>query len=62
MTIEELLKDKSEGFRLTDYYRWLVWNLSDQWEVFEQPYGKRAWSIYCGESLEKALEILRERR
>lgn len=58
MTIEELLKDKNSDYRLTNYWRWLVWNSDNQWEVFVQPYHKQGRSIYCGNSLENALEIL----
>jgi len=58
MTIEELLKDKSGDFRLTNYRIWLVWNSNNEWQVFEQPYHKTGRSIYCGDSLEKALEFL----
>lgn len=58
MTIEELLKDKNSDYRLTNYRRWLVWNSDNQWEVFEQPYHKQGRSIYCGDSLERALEFL----
>ena len=58
MTIEELLKDEAGDFRLTNYRKWLVWNSEGLWEVFQQPYYKRGRSIYCGNSLEKALEAL----
>ena len=58
MTIEELLKDKSGDFKLTNYRIWLVWNSNNEWQVFEQPYHKQGRSIYCGNSLERALGFL----
>lgn len=57
MTIEELLKDKTENFILTSYRRWLVWD-EEKWEVYEQPYHKQGQRIYCGDLLEEALKVL----
>ena len=59
MTIEELLKDGSEDYRLTNYRRWLIWNSDGLWQVFVQPYHKQGRSIYCGDSLDDALTMLK---
>ena len=58
MNIKGLLKERFGDFRLTNYRKWLIWNATNQWEVFEQPYHRQGRSIYCGDSLEKALEFL----
>lgn len=60
MGIEELLKEEDGDFRLTNYRRWLVWNSNNEWEVFEQPYHRQGRSIYCGDSLEEAINTLAE--
>ena len=60
MTIEELLKDRTGDFRLTNYRKWLVWNDTGEWEVFIQPYHRSGRSIYCGNSLEEAIKALKE--
>jgi len=60
MTIEELLKDETLDIRLTNGTKWLVWYL-EQWVVFDRPYGKKNnRCAYSGDSLEKALEALKE--
>lgn len=58
-TIEKLLKEEW-GVRVSCGGRWLFWDI-DEWVVMESAYRASVGKcVYRGESIEKALDALRE--
>ena len=58
MDITTFLKENNARLSYED--KWLVWaDAWCKWQVYQQLYGKRVRSIYEGDNIEEALQVLK---
>jgi len=59
MTILQALKSEDVNVRVTNGYRWLVYNILDTFIVYERKYNaKKSTVLYCGKDEELAVKHL----
>jgi hypothetical protein len=62
MTIQEALKNKGSGIRVTCGKQWMIWDEeSFEWVVYKRPsYARESKIIYRGVSESDAIKLLQE--